>query len=124
MMNNTNESAYKLICEETLIEMNMTDTSKTVSQTVYELFEKQVADQAPKKLGKLATDSPLDDIGMDSLEALSVAMDLEECYGLFIPDEDVMAFVTIQDVVNYLEAAVAAKPVESRKLGDSGHAKS
>ena len=42
---------------------------------MYEFFEKQVTEQAPKKLGKLAVDVLLDDMGMDSPEILSVAMD-------------------------------------------------
>lgn len=85
---------------------------QTVLQTVYEFFEKQVSEQAPKKLDKMAADILLDDIGMDSLEVLSVAMDLEEHFQLFIPDKDIDSFTTIQEVADYLEQAIAAKGSE------------
>jgi len=51
----------------------------------------------------------LDDIGMDSLKKLSIAMDLEELYALFIPDEDIEAFLTLNDMADYLNKAIAAK---------------
>lgn len=87
------------------------DSDKSVYDTVYDLFKQQVSEQAPKKLGAFTADTPFDDIGMDSLEKLSVAMDLEERFALFIPDEDIEGFITIQEVVDYLEAALVEKTV-------------
>ncbi len=81
----------------------------TIYETVYELFKKQVTERAPKKISLLSAETPFDDVGMDSLEKLSVAMDLEDHFDLFIPDEDVAMFTNIQDIVNYLELAIAKK---------------
>jgi len=44
-----------------------------------------------------------DDLGADSLDTLQLLMTLEDKYGLTIPDEELMDFVTVGDVVNYLE---------------------
>ena len=83
-----------------------------IYETVYEFFEKQVTEHARKKLSLLAAETPFDNVGMDSLEKLSVAMDLEEHFDLFIPDADVEIFTNIQEVVNYLELAIAKKSAE------------
>ncbi len=51
----------------------------------------------------------LSDIRMDSLEKLSIAMDLEEIYDLYIPDEAIEAFTFVSDIPAYLENAIANK---------------
>ena len=96
----------------------MIDSNQSVYQTVYDMFEVQVSEHAPSKLAKVAADTPLDDIGMDSLEKLSVAMDLEQHYDVLIPDEDIEAFVTIKDVADYLEKALAEKEEKALSQDD------
>ncbi len=44
-----------------------------------------------------------DDLGADSLDTLQLLMTLEDKYGITIPDEELMDFVTVGDIVNYLE---------------------
>lgn len=46
----------------------------------------------------------MDDLGADSLDILQLLMTIEEEYGIEIPDEKLASFVTVQDIVNYLEA--------------------
>jgi acyl carrier protein len=110
-MNKTSERRYDIageaISNETEVAMG-----NAIYETVYAFFEKQVTEQAPKKLSLLTAETPFDDVGMDSLEKLSVAMDLEEHFDLFIPDDDIGIFTNIQDVVNYLELAIAKKAAE------------
>jgi len=43
------------------------------------------------------------DLGADSLDILQLLMALEEEYGITVPDEALAEFVTVGDVVNYLE---------------------
>ena len=110
-MNNVNKKIDSLM-DKVAEKPEAVISEQTVLQTVYEFFEKQVSEQAPKKLDKIAADILLDDIGMDSLEVLSVAMDLEEHFQLFIPDKDIQSFTTIQEVADYLEQAIAATAAE------------
>ena len=105
-MNNTNEKVEAVVDKIVSNEGTVVGEDITVYQTVYKLFEKQVNEQAPKKLSKLAADTPFDDLGMDSLEKLAVSMDLEEHYDLFIPDEDIETLLTVQHVVDYIEKAL------------------
>ena len=44
----------------------------------------------------------LDDLGADSLDIVEFIMELEEEFGLEIPDEDVEKIVTVKDVVEYI----------------------
>ena len=43
------------------------------------------------------------DLGADSLDVLQLLMTIEEDYGIQIPDEELVDFETVADVVAYLE---------------------
>lgn len=45
------------------------------------------------------------DLGADSLDILQLLMRIEDEYGIVIPDESLAKFVTVDDVVRYLESA-------------------
>ena len=44
-----------------------------------------------------------EDLGADSIDTLQLLMTIEEDYGIVIPDEKLTTFVTVQDIVDYLE---------------------
>ncbi|MBO6161752.1 MAG: acyl carrier protein [Eubacterium sp.] len=44
-----------------------------------------------------------EDLGADSIDVLQLLMTLEERKGFMIPDEELMKFVTVRDVLEYLE---------------------
>ena len=49
-------------------------------------------------------DSELEaDLGADSLDSIEILMDVEDEYGIEIPDEVLETMVTVGDIVNYLE---------------------
>ena len=43
------------------------------------------------------------DLGADSIDILQLLMRIEDQYGLVIPDESLAKFITVGDVVRYLE---------------------
>ena len=45
-----------------------------------------------------------EDLGADSLDAVELNMALEEAFDLSIPDEDLILFVKVQDIVRYIES--------------------
>lgn len=45
-----------------------------------------------------------DELGADSLDILQLLMRIEDDYGIVIPDESLARFVTVQDVVDYLDS--------------------
>ena len=53
---------------------------------------------------KVTLDAKLkDDLNLDSLDSVVLIMSAEEEFGIEIPDEDVMNFKTVNDIVNYIE---------------------
>ena len=53
---------------------------------------------------KITLDAKLkEDLELDSLDSLELIMSAEEEFGIEIPDEDVMNFKTVNDIVNYIE---------------------
>lgn len=47
--------------------------------------------------------SLMDDIGADSLDAAELSMALEEAFDITIADEDLAKFVTVKDIVTYID---------------------
>ena len=48
-----------------------------------------------------------EDLNADSLDAEELSMALEEAFGFTIADEDLMAFVTVKDIVDYIDKNLA-----------------
>lgn len=56
----------------------------------------------------IATDSSLDDAGLDSLDKVTFIMKVEEATGLSIPDDSYDEMDTIDSVIAYVAAASEA----------------
>ena len=48
----------------------------------------------------------MDDLDLSSMEILTIVADIEETFGLRIPDKELRNFVTMGDLVDYLVANV------------------
>lgn len=48
-----------------------------------------------------------EDLSIDSLDAMELNMALEEEFKISIADEDLMSFVTVKDIVDYIDKQVA-----------------
>ncbi len=48
-----------------------------------------------------------EDMGIDSLDAMELCIALEEEYGITIEEEALTGFVTVQNIVEYIDAKVA-----------------
>ena len=46
----------------------------------------------------------MDDLDLSSMEVLTIVADLEETFGLRIPEKELRNFVTMEDLVDYLAA--------------------
>jgi acyl carrier protein len=52
-----------------------------------------------------ATSSFIDDLGADSLDTVELVMAFEEEFGIEIPDDAAEKILTVQDAVDFIEAA-------------------
>ncbi len=44
-----------------------------------------------------------DDLGADSLDAVELNIAIEEAFSIKIPDEDLLGFKTVKDIVDYID---------------------
>ncbi|ARN73771.1 acyl carrier protein [Oceanicoccus sagamiensis] len=95
-------------CDNTSSDSASTDNTAS-DKAIYAVVEAMLSDALPikKHQHRFTPDTLLDDIGMDSLEVLSVAMDLEEHFEVFIPDEQVNSFKQVKDIADYLQTLLS-----------------
>jgi len=59
----------------------------------------------PRYAGPLTLETRLrEDLGADSLDFVELLFDLEETYGVQIPESDAAGLRTVEDVVRYVDA--------------------
>jgi len=51
----------------------------------------------------------VDDLGADSLDTVEMIMEIEDEFGIEIPDEDAEKLVTVGSAIEYVKKKVAAK---------------
>ncbi len=72
---------------------------------MFEKFKELLVDELQIKEGIITMDAELaSDLGINSIELADLVMICEEQYGITIEDDDLHGFITVRDVVNYLEA--------------------
>ena len=72
---------------------------------VEERIKKIIAEQLGVEEDEVVPeDSCVEDLGADSLDTVELIMQLEEEFGIEIPDEDAETITTIQVAVDYIEA--------------------
>ena len=70
----------------------------------FEKIKKIISEQLGVDEGEITLESNfVDDLGADSLDTVELVMQLEEEYGLEIPDEDAEKLQTVGDAIKYIE---------------------
>ena len=70
----------------------------------FDKIKKTIAEQLGVDESEITPESHfIDDLGADSLDTVELVMQLEEEYGIEIPDEDAEKLQTVGDVVKYIE---------------------
>jgi len=72
-----------------------------MSEVVYQIIKEILTDDESKLV---PTARLIDDLGADSLTAVEIVMELEKKLDITIDDSEVDNIVTIQDVINIVEA--------------------
>lgn len=67
-----------------------------VKEIIVEKLEVQASEVTPEA-------SFIDDLGADSLDTVELVMELEEKFGIEIPDEDAEKITTVGEAVRYIE---------------------
>ena len=72
-----------------------------MSEIVYQVIKEFLTDDEAKLV---PTAKLIDDLGADSLSAVEIVMELEKKLDISIDDSEVDQIVTIQDIINIVEA--------------------
>jgi len=72
-----------------------------MSEVVYQIIKEILTDDESKLV---PTARLIDDLGADSLTAVEIVMELEKKLDITIDDSEVDNIVTIQDIINIVEA--------------------
>lgn len=75
---------------------------QTKIQTVFAELLENITGMHPAQLSR---DIHLDKLGLDSLSRIDLAVAAEERFGIPIPDEDLERFLTIGDLLDYVDRA-------------------
>lgn len=78
-------------------------TTQEIQDKVIEIVCKQLG--VDKSKVTLET-SFVNDLGADSLDTVELVMEIEDAFGLSIPDEDAEKIQTVGDAVKYIENAL------------------
>ena len=74
------------------------------SSRLLRAITRQFQDVLNTSEGVLDADTKFSELGSDSLDTVELVMELEEEYGVMIPDEIASEFKTVGDVVRYIES--------------------
>lgn len=62
---------------------------------------------------KIALDSNLQEMGIDSLDVFTLLFELENAFKISIPDDDVRSIKTVNDIVEGIKKLLAAVPPDT-----------
>jgi acyl carrier protein len=79
-----------------------------MSEKIFQRVAEAIARSAKIPVERIRPDSTFEELGMDSLDGVTLLYELEESFGLSIPDEVALKFKDIPQVVAYLEGTGAA----------------
>ncbi len=72
--------------------------------STFDKVKEVIIDKLGIEDSKIETESSfVDDLGADSLDTVELIMQLEEEFGIEIPDEDAEKITTVQAAVDYIE---------------------
>jgi acyl carrier protein len=66
-----------------------------------------ISRELPLSSGTLLLDTPLEEIGIDSLKAITILFELEDRLNIEIPNEIFDSLQNVNDIVQYLEKSIS-----------------
>jgi acyl carrier protein len=74
---------------------------------VQEMVLDVISRELPLSSGTLLLDTPLEEIGIDSLKAITILFELEDRLNIEIPNEIFDSLQNVNDIVQYLEKSIS-----------------
>jgi len=81
-------------------------TDEQIKEKIYDIFAKE----ARIEREKLALDTKLEELGIESLDMVQILFGIEDTFDVYVPqDEDDFKLVTMKDVVDGVKQLLAEK---------------
>ncbi|MBO7400471.1 MAG: acyl carrier protein [Clostridia bacterium] len=72
---------------------------------MFEQIREELAKQFKRDKESITLETTLsEDLRADSLDVMELLMTMEDNYGVVVPDEDIINFQTVGDIVEYVES--------------------
>ncbi|MDB4260609.1 acyl carrier protein [Porticoccaceae bacterium] len=81
-----------------------------VKPTVTEIVYDHILNNQAVVVDTVDASMSLDKLNIDSLEKISLAMDLEEHFEIDVSDQQIEAFVTVAEIIDLIQLKLAAQP--------------
>ena len=81
-----------------------------VKPTVTEIVYDHILNNQAVVVDTVDASMSLDKLNIDSLEKISLAMDLEEHFEIDVSDQQIEAFVTVTEIIDLIQLKLAAQP--------------
>ena len=81
-----------------------------VKPTVTEIVYDHILNNQAVVVDTVDASMSLDKLNIDSLEKISLAMDLEEHINIDVSDQQIEGFVTVGDIIDHIKLMLAAQP--------------
>ena len=81
---------------------------ETLDRTEVETKVREVlADTLHRDIGEIGLDARLEDLGVASIDLITLVFELEDAFGRTLEDEDIAGLTTVRSVVDFLVAGGA-----------------
>ncbi len=71
---------------------------------VFEKIKEMICDQFDLPEEEITMNSTMEDLDIDSIDAVDLAMNIEDEFDIDIPDSELEGFKSVGDVVRYVES--------------------
>ena len=80
-----------------------------MKQDIEQTLKESIAQQKMISVEDISLDSPLDELGITSLDSISLVYDVEDRFGVEVPNSELKKIRTLRDIVDGVEALIQAK---------------
>jgi acyl carrier protein len=74
-----------------------------MTETIFQKVAELIAESKKTPVEQITPDTTFQELGMDSLDGLSLVFELEETFDVSIPDDEAMKLKNVREVVESLE---------------------
>jgi acyl carrier protein len=80
-----------------------------MKEDIEQTLKESIAQQKTLSIDEISLDSSLEELGITSLDSISLVFDIEDKYGIEVPNEELKRLRTVRDIVEGVENLLASR---------------